>query len=58
MAGIKTTALGRNQETDKLNPLFEIKNESRTKMALMAAENLLAVLKGEIPSNCLNCSSL
>ena len=58
MAGIKTTALRRNQKADKLNPLFEIKNETRTKMALMAAENLLAVLKGEIPPNCLNCSSL
>lgn len=32
--------------------------ETRTKMAFMAAENLLAGLKGEIPPNCLNCSVL
>jgi len=29
-------------------------NETRTKMALMAAENLLAGLRGEIPPNCVN----
>jgi glyoxylate reductase len=28
--------------------------ETRTKMAVMAAENMLAGLKGEIPSNCVN----
>ncbi len=32
--------------------------ETRTKMAFMAVENLLAGLKGEIPPNCLNCSVL
>lgn len=32
--------------------------ETRTKMAFMAAENLLAGLKGKIPPNCLNCSDL
>jgi glyoxylate reductase len=30
--------------------------ETRTKMALMAARNLLAGLSGEIPPNCLNAS--
>ena len=29
-------------------------NESRTKMAVMAAENMIAGLKGEIPPNCVN----
>jgi len=29
--------------------------ETRTKMAQLAAENLLAGLKGEVPPNCLNC---
>jgi lactate dehydrogenase-like 2-hydroxyacid dehydrogenase len=28
--------------------------ETRTKMGLMAAENILAALRGEIPPNCLN----
>ena len=28
--------------------------ESRTKMATMAAENMVAGLKGEIPNNCVN----
>lgn len=28
--------------------------ETRTKMGLMAAENLISALKGEIPPNCLN----
>ncbi len=28
--------------------------ETRTKMALMAAENMIAGLKGEIPPNCVN----
>lgn len=32
--------------------------ETRTKMALMATENLLAGLNGEIPPNCLNCDDL
>ena len=32
--------------------------ETRTKMALMAAENLLAGLKDETPPNCLNCADL
>jgi len=32
--------------------------ETRAKMARMAAENLLAGLKGEIPPNCLNCDVL
>lgn len=32
--------------------------ETRTRMALTAAENLLAGLKGETPPNCLNCSPL
>jgi glyoxylate reductase len=32
--------------------------ETRTKMAYMAAENLLAVLNGEIPPNCLNGQAL
>jgi glyoxylate reductase len=32
--------------------------ETRTKMASMAAKNLLAGLKGEIPPNCLNCNDL
>jgi glyoxylate reductase len=30
--------------------------ETRTKMAFLAAENLLAGLRGETPPNCLNCS--
>lgn len=30
--------------------------ETRTKMALMAAENLLAALRGQRPPNCLNCT--
>ena len=29
--------------------------ETRTRMATMAAENLLAGLRGELPPNCLNC---
>ena len=29
--------------------------ETRTRMAYLAVENLLAGLKGEIPPNCLNC---
>lgn len=29
--------------------------ETRTKMASLAAENLLAGLRGEVPPNCLNC---
>ncbi|MEJ2716782.1 MAG: D-glycerate dehydrogenase [Deltaproteobacteria bacterium] len=29
--------------------------ETRTKMAALAAENLLAGLRGEVPPNCLNC---
>jgi glyoxylate reductase len=32
--------------------------ETRTKMALMAAENLLAGLRGERPPNCLNWESV
>ena len=28
--------------------------ETRTKMAIMAAENMIAGLKGEIPPNCVN----
>jgi hypothetical protein len=32
--------------------------ETRTKMASMAAENLLVGLKGKIPPNCLNCNDL
>lgn len=32
--------------------------ETRTRMAQMAAENLLAGLRVEIPPNCLNCSDL
>lgn len=32
--------------------------ETRTKMARMAAENLLAGLDGRIPPNCLNCEQL
>jgi len=32
--------------------------ETRTRMAFMAAENLLAGLKGDPPPNCLNCSVL
>lgn len=32
--------------------------ETRTKMAQMAAENLLAGLNGDIPPNCLNCRNL
>lgn len=32
--------------------------ETRTRMAQMAAENLLAGLSGEIPPNCLNCFDL
>jgi glyoxylate reductase len=32
--------------------------ETRTRMAQMAAENLLAGLSDEIPPNCLNCSEL
>jgi glyoxylate reductase len=32
--------------------------ETRTKMAFLAAENLLAGLRGETPPSCLNCSSL
>jgi glyoxylate reductase len=32
--------------------------ETRTRMALTAAENLLAALSGETPPNCLNCSAL
>lgn len=32
--------------------------ETRTKMAQMAAENLLAGLKGQTPPNCLNCKDL
>jgi lactate dehydrogenase-like 2-hydroxyacid dehydrogenase len=28
--------------------------ESRTKMSIMAAENMIAGLKGEIPPNCIN----
>jgi glyoxylate reductase len=32
--------------------------ETRTKMAEMAAENLIAGLKGRVPPNCLNCSSI
>jgi glyoxylate reductase len=32
--------------------------ETRSKMARLAAENLLAGLKGEIPPNCLNCESI
>jgi len=31
---------------------------TRTKMALMAAENLLAGLKGELPPNCVNPEAL
>lgn len=31
---------------------------TRTRMAQMAAENLLTGLKGEIPPNCLNCTDL
>jgi glyoxylate reductase len=31
--------------------------ETRTRMAAMAAENLLAALKGRVPPNCLNCQS-
>jgi glyoxylate reductase len=30
--------------------------EARTKMARLAAENLLAGLRGEMPPNCLNCA--
>ncbi len=30
--------------------------ETRTKMASLAAENLLAGLRGELPPNCLNCA--
>jgi glyoxylate reductase len=32
--------------------------ETRTKMAQLAAENLLAGLRGEIPPNCLNCDAI
>ncbi|MEW6348723.1 MAG: D-glycerate dehydrogenase [Thermodesulfobacteriota bacterium] len=32
--------------------------ETRTAMARLAAENLLAGLKGEVPPNCLNCREL
>jgi len=32
--------------------------ETRAKMAQLAAENLLAGLKGEIPPNCLNCEAI
>ncbi len=32
--------------------------ETRTKMAFMAVENLLAGLKGKVPNNCLNCNSV
>ena len=32
--------------------------ETRTRMAQMAVENLLAGLNGEIPPNCLNCTDL
>ncbi len=32
--------------------------ETRTRMAEMAAENLLVGLKGQTPPNCLNCSLL
>ena len=32
--------------------------ETRTEMARLAAENLLAGLRGEIPPNCLNCDSI
>ncbi len=29
-------------------------NETRTNMAILAAENLLAGLRGEVPPNCVN----
>jgi glyoxylate reductase len=32
--------------------------ETRTKMAQLAADNLLAGLRGEIPPNCLNCDEI
>jgi len=32
--------------------------ETRTKMAYLAAENLLAGLRGEVPPNCINCSDI
>ncbi len=32
--------------------------ETRTRMALMAAENLLAALRGDVPPNCVNPASL
>jgi glyoxylate reductase len=32
--------------------------ETRTKMAQLAADNLLAGLRGEIPPNCLNCDAI
>ena len=32
--------------------------ETRTKMAQLAADNLLAGLRGEIPPNCLNCDTI
>jgi glyoxylate reductase len=32
--------------------------ETRTRMGLMAAENLLAGLRGECPPNCLNCAEI
>jgi glyoxylate reductase len=32
--------------------------ETRTKMAYLAAENLLAGLRGQVPPNCINCSQI
>jgi glyoxylate reductase len=50
LAGLKNTVL--------LPHMGSATTETRTKMALMAAENLLAGLRGERPPNCLNWESV
>jgi len=68
---IKGAALDVYENEPKLTPgLIDLDNvvllphmgsgtiETRTKMASMATENLLAGLKGKTPPNCLNCDEL